>query len=222
MAVWTDDMAADGWERVWKITHVDGTTHGGYRWPLPMDHHKPVLVKATHVDRTNTDACPTREGDGLCVVRTGIARHVTSGGIDLACCIGLDMRIRSEWILGSEEDEKLRVERVEALGLFRPLEIIRTGAITDLWGADLWGADLRGANLWGANLGRANLGRAYLRGAYLGGADLRGANLGGAYLGGADLWGADLGGADLWGADATSATRWPSGSDPAAHGVVVR
>lgn len=55
----------------WKVTEVDGTTFGGYRWP------DKGWVRATNVDRSNTGSCPRQaayhgvpSGDGLCVAKT--------------------------------------------------------------------------------------------------------------------------------------------------------
>ncbi|MGB1224864.1 MAG: hypothetical protein ACPHCN_12070, partial [Mycobacterium sp.] len=107
----------------WKLTNVDGTTHGGYRWPLPMPGET-VTVAATNINHNNTGACPSREGDGLCVVREGIIRHVTSGGQRIGSAIGLDLRWDKADELGNEADEKIRVAKVEVVGLFDPVQAI--------------------------------------------------------------------------------------------------
>jgi uncharacterized protein YjbI with pentapeptide repeats len=110
----------------------------------------------------------------------------------------------------------------------------------DLEGANLELADLRQVNLDGADLQKAFLNsaelqcavlQADLRGASLydadlqeatlGDADLRGANLYSADLRGTDLHEANLGEAELRGARADGDTRWPSGFDPVAAGVVM-
>lgn len=190
---------SDEMRKGWKITHVDGTTYGGFRWPLPMPGETATVeANPEDIDDENFNACPARGGDGLCVVREGIVRHVTSGGVNLANCIGLDLRWRAEDELGrSGDDEKIRLARVEVVGLFRPLEIIRSGWFV---GGDLHRADLRWANLRWAKLHGANLRWADLRGAKVHGADLSGADLRGANLREADLRWADLRGADLRGA----------------------
>ena len=173
-----------------KITRTDGTTHGGYRWPLPMPGER-VRVEATNPTE-HGDPCPQHEGDGLCVALT--ANAASSGGISLASCIGLELEYDEADIL-AEGEGKRRVRAVDVVGVFDVLAVIRAG-----FASDLRGANLRGADLWGANLRGADLRGADLWGADLRGADLRGADLWGADLRGADLWGADLRGADLWGA----------------------
>ena len=201
--------------RGWKLTNVDGTTHNGYRWPLPMPGET-VTVEATNPDPTNTDACPAREGDGLCVVREGIIRHVTSGGQRIGAAIGLDLRWDADDELGHESDEKIRVAKVEVVGLFDPVQAL-TWAVAA--GADLGYADLGYANLGSADLRSANLRSAKLRYADLGYADLGYANLGYANLGSADLRYAHLRYADLRYAKYTQLTIWPDGFDPDAAGA---
>jgi hypothetical protein len=199
-----------------KITRTDGTTHNGYRWPLPMPGQR-IRVEATHPTKHN-DPCPQHEGDGLCVALTAAA--ASSGGIGLTSCIGLLLEYDDADILAAD-DENLRVRAVDVVGIFDVLAVIRSGLAKDLAGANLDRAYLAGANLYGADLGRANLDWAYLTAADLDGANLTGANLYGANLYGADLTGANLTGANLYGADlgranldgatANAATRWPAG-----------
>ncbi|MGV3721990.1 MAG: pentapeptide repeat-containing protein [Actinomycetota bacterium] len=90
-------------------------------------------------------------------------------------------------------------------------------------GAMLQGADLRyctfkWANLEGADLSFARLSTAALYKANLRFADLRGADFGGRLS--HFVTPSDLAYADLTGACYNSATRWPAGFDPAAHGCV--
>ena len=97
--------------------------------------------------------------------------------------------------------------------------------------AHLTGADLTGLHAPGATFAFSRLGAADLDGATLVGASfaqaeltnasLRGADLRGAVLVGARLTGASLEGADLEGAIADARTRWPSGLQPTALGVVL-
>ena len=193
--------------RGWKITHVDGTTHGGYRWPLPMPGET-APVEATDIYHDNTGACPAYEGDGLCVVREGIGRHVTSGGIKLGNSIGLDLRWDTADELGRcADDEKIRVAKVEVVALFKPLDLI---ALANLSSADLSSANLRCANLRCADLRYANLRYANLRSADLSFTNLRSA----------DLRCTDLRCANLRYAKYDSRTLWPYGFDPVKAGAV--
>jgi hypothetical protein len=189
-----------------KITRTDGTTHNGYRWPLPMPGQR-IRVEATDPTEHN-DPCPRHEGDGLCVALT--AGGASSSGIRLASCIGLLLEYDDTDILAADDD-KLRVRAVDVVGIFDVLAVIRAGLAKDLTGAHLTWADLTWADLTGANLTGANLTGAYLTGANLAGANLTGANLTGANLTGAYLAGANLTGANLDGATANVATRWPAG-----------
>lgn len=79
-------------------------------------------------------------------------------------------------------------------------------ALARLGGADLTGAELQNASFAGADLTNAHL---------------VGADLSGASLVGTKLLGASIGGADFSGAVADSKTRWPSGVQPDALGVVL-
>ena len=211
----------------WKITRVDGTTRGGYYWPLVNgDHDLPVLHEATDWSARNEGSCPDRPGDGLCLVTTH-AGPASSGGVRLASSIG-HVLVFAPALARTNEPGKFRAPWVVDVDCFDPVGVIRLGlssadlggadlrgadlgranlASADLWSAsaDLWGANLRGANLRGADLRSANLRSADLGGANLQGASLWRANLRGADLGGADLWGANLRGANLRGADLRSA-----------------
>jgi hypothetical protein len=199
-----------------KITRTDGTTHNGYRWPLPMPGER-IRVEATQPTE-HDDPCPQHEGDGLCVALT--AKAASSGGIRLASCIGLLLEYDDADIL-AEGGGKVRVRAVDVTGIFDVLTIIKAGLTKDLTGANLLGANLTGAYLTRADLLGANLLWAYLTGADITGANLLWANLTGANLTGANLLGANLTGADLLGAYLTGAnltgaiadtwTRWPVG-----------
>ena len=61
----------------WKLTHPDGTTHAGYYWPLVNgDHDIPVAHVADNWNNSNKGSCPSRPGDGLCLVESGASsRH---------------------------------------------------------------------------------------------------------------------------------------------------
>jgi uncharacterized protein YjbI with pentapeptide repeats len=101
---------------------------------------------------------------------------------------------------------------------------------TKMAGAVLAGAKAPGSHFTLADLSGADLSYAALDGATFRGAVLRGANLTGASFRGydnqpADFIGADLEGAILDGATFTSAiydcdTKWPTGFDPGAHGML--
>lgn len=221
--------------RGWKLTNVDGTTHNGYRWPLPMPGET-ATVEATSIDHSNKGACPAREGDGLCVVREGIIRHVTSGGQRIGSGIGLDLRWDAADELGHEDNEKIRVAKVEVVGLFDPVQAVTWAAAAghnlrnadlryaSLSNAELRYADLRNANLCYASLRNADLCSASLSNAELCYASLRNAELRYADLHSANLYNADLRNANLYNADLRSAeytqrTVWPDGFDPAAAGA---
>ena len=218
----------DGYD-TWGIKSVkpDLRTYQGYQWPFPGG-----VAHAQDVDPTNTDACPGRPGDGLCVATTW--QGMASGGIPARTL--LLVAYRGADILGrDEEGGRLRCREVAVVAVVDGERLLReAGAGADLSGAYLTGAylyraNLVGANLYGADLRRANLrvadlSGAHLSGAYLyradlAGADLRGADLSGAYLGGANLYGADLSGADLsgahlYGATHNTLTTWPDGYTP--------
>jgi len=221
----------------WKLTNLDGTTHGGYYWPLVNgDHDLPVLHQADNWKPTNLESCPSQPGDGLCLIPQGQpVREATSGGCRFTSAIGHVLVYPTGLSLGSLD--KKRAPWVIDVDCFKPAEALAMLAKftkwADLSGADLSGANLSGANLYGANLSganlsEANLSRANLSGANLSGADLSKAdlsranlskanlsraNLSGADLSGANLSGAALSGADLSGADYSQGTLWPVGFD---------
>lgn len=120
-----------------KITRTDGTTYGGYRWPLPMPGER-ITVHADPGCREFTEyECPQFAGDGLCVAKT--AEGASSGGIGLASCVGLLLEFEPLWVL-AEGPDKVKVRSVEVVGIFDVLKLIRSGLATDLQGANLRGA----------------------------------------------------------------------------------
>ena len=226
----------------WKLTHTDGTTHGGYYWPLVNgDHDLPVLHQASAWTPNNGASCPSKPGDGLCLIPQGQpVSEATSGGCRFASAIGHVLVYPADLAKGVAH--KKRAPWVIDVDCFRPVDALAllaryaSGAYlhgANLSGADLTGADLHrayltganlyGANLTGADLTGADLHRAYLSGANLHRADLTGANLYGANLYGANLYGANLSGANLYGANLYGAnlhranhnqgTLWPVGFD---------
>jgi len=216
----------------WKLTNLDGTTHGGYYWPLVNgDHDLPVLHQADNWKPTNLESCPSQPGDGLCLIPQGQpVREAMSGGCRFTSAIGHVLVYPTGLSLGSLD--KKRAPWVIDVDCFKPAEALAmlakftkganlSGADlsrANLYRADLSGADLSRANLSGANLSRANLSgadlsRADLYGADLSGANLSRANLSRADLSRADLYGADLSGANLSGATYSQGTLWPVGFD---------
>ena len=142
----------DGYDR-WGIKSVkpDLRTYKGYQWPFPGG-----VAHAQDVDPTNTDACPGRPGDGLCVATTW--QGMASGGIPARTL--LLVAYRGADILGRDEG-KLRCREVAVVAVVDGERLLREAGA---------GAYLRGANLSGANLCGADLSRADLAGANLGGA----------------------------------------------------
>ena len=190
----------DSWG--FKSVQPDLRTYGGYQWPCPG---QTATCDPDRLVPENTDACPSQEGDGLCVATSwwGMA----SGGIPARAL--LLVAYSSAEVLGWDDAAgKLRLPRVAVVALVDGQRLLReagsganlrvanlTGA--NLYHADLYHADLYGAYLYGANLYHADLYGARLTGAYLTGADLTGARLTGANLTGARLTDADLRGANL-------------------------
>ncbi len=219
-----------------RLNSLDFTSHGEYRWPFP-GHWAEASGPFTQLP----SACPSAEGDGICIAKTisgaqsGSGRFGKSTGL-LVAYLPADLL--------AEETDKLRVKRAWVADVFDPVRALTlsradlSGANLSgayLSGADLYGADLSGANLSGANLSRANLYGADLSGANLSRANLSRANLSGAYLSGADLSRADLSGANLSGANLSRAnlsganlsrasydqlTLWPEGFDVAKSAAV--
>ena len=195
------DICADHQLAVgWKLTDVDGTTFGGYYWPLVNGFHDmPVLHVADAWDDRHLGECPSRPGDGLCLIPQGQSiREAFSGGVRVPAATGHVLVYPAVTSAGSES--KRRAPWAIDVDCFDLAEMIRLGGVSPY----LYGADLRGAHLHRANL----------TGAYLYGADLRGAHLYRADLTGADLYGADLIGANLYGTNLSGANL-PSTLPPA-------
>ena len=190
------------WCDSWGIKSVrpDLRTYGGYQWPWPG---QTAACDPNALVPANRDACPSQEGDGLCVATSW--RGMASGGIPASTML-LVAYASSEVLGGDTENGKLRLPRVAVVAVVDGLRLLReSGAGADLTDAslayvNLTYADLRRANLTGADLRDANLRDADLRDADLRDADLRDADLRRANLRGADLFGANLTGA--LGADA--------------------
>src|SRR5690606_6392275 len=124
----------------WKLVRKDGSTRGGYRWPMPVAGvTDPVVVEAHNINRDNTGACPSGPGDGLCVALTPAG--ASSGGIALSEGVGLSLTYDEGDVLGREPG-KLRVARVTVVDTFDPLVRVRSGEWKDLTRADLTRADL--------------------------------------------------------------------------------
>ena len=124
----------------WKITRLDGTTRGGYYWPLVNgDHDLPVLHECDAWVDANRESCPSTEGDGLCFVTTH-AYPASSGGVPLSRSIG-HVVVYAPALARSNEMGKYRAPWVVDVDCFDPVELVRLG---------LSGANLSGANLSGA------------------------------------------------------------------------
>ena len=179
-----------------RLNSLDFTSHGDFRWPFP-GHWAEASGPFTQLP----SACPSAEGDGICIAKTisgaqsGSGRFGKSTGL-LVAYLPADLL--------AEETDKLRVKRAWVADVFDPVRALTLSG-ANLSGANLSGADLSGANLSGANLSGADLSRAYLSGADLSGANLSRADLSGADLSGADLSGANLSRANLSGADLSGA-----------------
>ena len=129
--------APDGLEWAVKSVRADLTTYQRYQWPLPGN-----WVEADAVDDSNIGACPSRQGDGLCVATT--TAGMASGGMPMRTM--LLVGYRPEDVLGrNERYGKWRVRRAYVGGLID-------------------GEHLSRANLSGADLSRADLSDAYLSG----------------------------------------------------------
>lgn len=178
----------------WGINSIypDLRTRGGFRWAYPggtsrSDHN---------MDRDNTGACPTREGDGLCVATSwqGMASALIPARILLL------VAYQSAKVLGRDDKRgKLRIAgQVHVVSIIDGERFVREhGAGANLARANLAWADLAGANLAGANLAGANLYGTYLTWANLARANLARANLYYATMGGANLAGANLARANM-------------------------
>ena len=184
------------WCDSWGIKSVrpDLRAYGGYQWPWPG---QVAVCDPNALVPANRAACPSQEGDGLCVATSW--QGMASGGIPASTM--LLVAYTSSEVLGGDPESKLRLPRVAVVAVVDGLRLLReSGADADLFGADLTCAYLSGANLTCAYLSGANLTCANLRGANLRDADLRDADLRDADLTRANLTRANLTGADLTGA----------------------
>ncbi len=181
----------------WKVTQVDGTSYGGYYWPIVNgDHDVPVLHEASDWDESNYGSCPETEGDGLCLVTDAGIGAATTGVVEsLAHCVGHALVYPTDLARGKTTG-KHRVPWAIDVDCFDVVALVRAGAVANLRYANLRYANLDDANLHGANLYGANLRYANLR-----------------YV--------NLYGANLDGADANYATIWPEGFNPNSAGVVM-
>ena len=142
------------WCDSWGIKSVrpDLRTYGGYQWPWPG---QTAVCDPNALMPTNRDACPSQEGDGLCVATSW--RGMASGGIPASTML-LVAYASSEALGGDTENGKLRLPRVAVVAVVDGLRLLReSGAGANLRGANLYAANLSGANLSGANLRGANL-----------------------------------------------------------------
>ena len=129
----------------WKLTSVTGRTHGGYHWPLvDGDHDLPVLHECDDWNGKNRESCPSREGDGFCLVTDAGIASASSGGQRLACSTGHVLVYPADLAEGDERG-KWRVPWVVDVDCLDPLASIRGGYVADLSGANLYVADLTGA-----------------------------------------------------------------------------
>jgi len=194
----------------WKAVRPDGTTRNGFSWDVGVGGH---IRSDDNIDPHNAGACPTQEGDGLCLAKTWAG--AASAGFPTQRC--LVVKFDDSQVLGQDPDKWRVAGVVSVVSVYDAQGLLRGGfgngadlSGADLSGANLSRADLSGADLSGANLSRADLSRANLSGANLSGADLYGADLSGADLSRADLsrtnlYGANLYGANLYGVDLSGA-----------------
>ena len=125
----------------WKLTRKDGTTHADYYWPLVnADRDVPVLHVADDWNDTNGGECPSRPGDGLCLIpQRQPIREASSGGVRLVDGIGHVLVYPADLAVGL--NHKRRVPWAIDVDCFDPIEMIRLGGVSPY----LWSADLRGA-----------------------------------------------------------------------------
>lgn len=86
-----------------KSVRADLRTSHGYRWPYPGNWAR---CDESQIDRHNTDPCPNKVGDGLCV---GLTYYGMAGG-DISARILLLVAYHSNDVLGQDSD-KLRVSQ---------------------------------------------------------------------------------------------------------------
>ena len=137
----------------WAIRSVraDFTSSHGFRWPFPgrwAQAPGPLIL-------TNTDGCPSEEGDGICAATTW--EGMASGGIPAGGVLLLVAYATAD-VLGRTEDEgKFRASRMLVVDVLDGAAVVRAAGAADLRYADLRYADLRGADLRYANLRGADL-----------------------------------------------------------------
>lgn len=122
------------WCDSWGIKSVrpDLRTYGGYQWPWPG---QTAVCDPNALMSTNRDACPSQEGDGLCVATSW--RGMASGGIPASTML-LVAYASSEALGGDTENGNLRLPRVAVVAVVDGLRLLReSGAGADLFGADL-------------------------------------------------------------------------------------
>ena len=98
------------------------------------------------------DPCPHHPGDGICVAHT--VRAASSGGQPTSSAVGLIVSYGKADVL-AESEGKTRVRKLKVVDIFDPIQLIKAGLCTNLYGANLTGANLTRANLYGANLAGA-------------------------------------------------------------------
>ena len=118
-----------------KSTSADLSTRNGFRWAFPGEVTK---VPKSGIDKTNHDACPSGEGDGLSVGLTYAG--MASGGYPARTL--LLVAVKTADVLG-EDENKLRVRAAFTVDILDGEQY----ASEHLRGAYLGGADLRGADL---------------------------------------------------------------------------
>lgn len=117
-----------------KATDFAGRTRGGFQWP---DHG---WVTAPNPDPTNTDACPIREGDGICV---GLSHRGIAQGGHRALALMLVAFHENAALSPHVGVDKVRLSAAFVVERLDGERLIKDhGAGADLRGADLQGADL--------------------------------------------------------------------------------
>ena len=137
------------WCDSWGIKSVrpDLRTYGGYQWPWPG---QTAVCDPNALMPTNRDACPSQEGDGLCVATSW--RGMASGDIPASTLL-LVAYASGEVLGGNPEKGKLRLPRVAVVAVVDGLRLLReSGAAAYLSRANLSGANLTRADLYAANL----------------------------------------------------------------------
>lgn len=109
------------WCDSWGIKSVrpDLRTYGGYQWPWPG---QTAACDPNALVPANRDACPSQEGDGLCVATSW--RGMASGGIPASTML-LVAYASSEALGGDTENGKLRLPRVAVVAVVDGLRLLR-------------------------------------------------------------------------------------------------